>query len=292
MLRDKVNFGVLEGLLTVLLEEEIKIEQILESEANQDYSDDKFNKVDIKALNSKGEIIIVEIQLTRQLHYLERILYGVSKAITEHMSLGQKYDGVRKVYSISILYFDLGKGDDYLYHGKTTFIGVHTGDKLQVSSKEKDVIRIKAPEQVFPEYYLIRVNEFNKNATTPLEEWISYLKDGEIKEETQTPGLGEAREKLQYLKMSKVERLKYDKHLEDMMVQNDVLATNRMEGEMEGRRKGREEGRREGLQEGIEVGKFEEKLSIARNMKQAGMSDDMIIGLTGLSAEEIEQLNQ
>jgi predicted transposase/invertase (TIGR01784 family) len=292
MLRDKVNFGVLEGLLTVLLEEEIKIEQILESEANQDYSDDKFNKVDIKALNSKGEIIIVEIQLTRQLHYLERILYGVSKAITEHMSLGQKYDGVRKVYSISILYFDLGKGDDYLYHGKTTFIGVHTGDKLQVSSKEKDVIRIKAPEQVFPEYYLIRVNEFNKNATTPLEEWISYLKDGEIKEETQTPGLGEAREKLQYLKMSKAERLKYDKHLEDMMVQNDVLATNRMEGEMEGRRKGREEGRREGLQEGIEVGKFEEKLSIARNMKQAGMSDDMIIGLTGLSAEEIEQLNQ
>lgn len=149
MLRDKANFGVLEGLLTVLLEEEIKIEQILESEANQDYSDDKFNKVDIKALNSKGEIIIVEIQLTRQLHYLERILYGVSKAITEHMSLGQKYDGVRKVYSISILYFDLGKGDDYLYHGKTTFIGVHTGDKLQVSSKEKDVIRIKDPSKSF-----------------------------------------------------------------------------------------------------------------------------------------------
>lgn len=124
------------------------------------------------------------------------------------------------------------------------------------------------------------MNEFNKNATTPLEEWISYLKDGEIKDETQTPGLGEAREKLQYLKMSKAERLKYDKHLEDMMVQNDVLATNRMEGEMEGRRKGREEGR------------LEEKLSIARNMKQVGMSDDMIIGLSGLSVEEIEQLNQ
>lgn len=64
MLRDKANFGVLEGLLTVLLGEKITIEQILESEANQNTCDDKFNRVDIKALNSKGEIIIVEIQNT------------------------------------------------------------------------------------------------------------------------------------------------------------------------------------------------------------------------------------
>lgn len=62
MLRDKANFGVLEGLLTVLIGETIKIDQILESESNQDCRDDKFNRVDIKAINSKGEIIIVEIQ--------------------------------------------------------------------------------------------------------------------------------------------------------------------------------------------------------------------------------------
>ena len=73
MLRDKANFGVIEGLLTVLLGEKITIEQMLESESNQNNGDDKFNRVDIKALNSKGEIIIVEIQLTRQLYYLERI---------------------------------------------------------------------------------------------------------------------------------------------------------------------------------------------------------------------------
>ena len=64
MLRDKANFGVIEGLLTVLLGEKITIEQMLESEGNQNARDDKFNRVDIKALNSKGEIIIVEIQLT------------------------------------------------------------------------------------------------------------------------------------------------------------------------------------------------------------------------------------
>ena len=110
MLRDKANFAVLEGLLTVLLEEPIHILEILESEGNQQSEDDKFNRVDIKAKDSKDEIIIVEIQNTRELYYLERILYGVAKAITEHITLGQSYQAVKKIYSISILYFDIGKG--------------------------------------------------------------------------------------------------------------------------------------------------------------------------------------
>ena len=73
LLRQKANFDVLDGFLTVMLNEEIKIVEILESEGNQESADDKFNRVDIKALNSKGEIILVEIQNTRELHYLERI---------------------------------------------------------------------------------------------------------------------------------------------------------------------------------------------------------------------------
>ena len=103
--------------MTVLLGEDVKIIELLESESNQQTIDDKFNRVDIKARNSKDEIIIVEIQNTRELYYLERILYGVAKAITEHISLGERYYEVKKIYSISILYFDIGKGDDYLYHG-------------------------------------------------------------------------------------------------------------------------------------------------------------------------------
>lgn len=126
LLRQKANFGVLEGFLTVFLGEEVKIIEILESESNQQTADDKFNRVDIKAKNDKGEIIIIEIQNTRELYYLERILYGVAKAITEHISLGERYYEVKKIYSISILYFDIGKGDDYLYHGQNNFVGVHT----------------------------------------------------------------------------------------------------------------------------------------------------------------------
>lgn len=302
MLRDKANFAVLEGLITVLLNEEVHIVEILESEGNQENYYDKFNRVDIKAKNSLGEIIIVEIQLTRERFYLERILYGVSKAITEHISLGDKYDKVKKVYSISILYFDLGIGADYLYHGKTVFVGVHTGDTLKISDKEENVLKMKTPDKLFPEYFIIRVNEFNQVAKTPLEEWIEYLKSGKISDSTDAPGLKEAKQKLQYLKMTKEERTAYDKHIDDIMIQNDVLDTAKIEGlaegraiglaegRAEGRAIGLQEGRAEGLAEGRAEGNNEGKTEVAINLKRMGMSDDDISKVTGLPVELIATL--
>ena len=310
MLRDKANFAVLEGLVTVLLGEKITISEILESEGNQESETDKFNRVDIKARNSKGEIIIVEVQLTRQLYYLQRMLYGVSKAITEHIQIGEKYDNVKKVYSINILYFDLGKGNDYLYHGKTVFTGVHTGDRLVVNTREADEIKMNVPENIFPEYYIIRVNEFNEVAKTPLEEWLDYLKNNRISETTTTPGLREARERLLYMTMTDDERRAYDAHLDNIMVQNDVLDTAKLEGREEGLKEGRAEGRAEGIivgrekgraegleegrkagrTEGREEGKTEERLANARKMKQKGYPLEDIAEITGLSEEEIAEL--
>ena len=266
MLRDKANFAVLEGLITVLTGEVVKIEELLESEGNQESASDKFNRVDIKAKNVKGEIIIVEVQLTRQLYFLQRMLYGVSKAITEHIDIGQKYDEVKKVYSINSLYFDLGRGSDYLYHGKTVFTGVHTNDLLEVNIKEAEELRMRVPQDIFPEYYIIRVNEFNSVATTPIEEWLDYLKNNRIKDDTSTPGLREARQKLLYMTMSDKERRAYDEHMDDIMVQNDVLDTAKMEGRAEG------------------------IMLTAKNLKAMGLSVADIIKATGLSEDDIMKL--
>ena len=286
MLRDKANFGVLEGLITVLLNEPIHIVELLESEGNQDFADDKFNRVDIKAKNDKEEIFLVEVQLIREIYYLERILYGTAKAVKEHICLGNTYNEIKKVYSISIIYFDLGKGADYLYHGQNNFVGVHTHDTLKISTKENGVIRMRTPEEIFPEYYLIRVNEFNQTAKTPLEEWLDYLKNGHIKDDTTAPGLQEAREKLQYLMLNKKDRSAYDEHVNAIMIQNDVLGNARLESLAEGRA----EGIKEGIKEGREKGRAEEKYEIARKMKQEGMEAEVISKLTGLSFEEISAL--
>ena len=266
MLRDKANFSVLEGLITVLTGTKVKIVEILESEGNQETASDKFNRVDVKAKNEQDEIIIVEVQLTRQLYYLQRMLYGVSKAITEHIEIGNKYDKVKKVYSINILYFDLGKGSDYLYHGKTVFTGVHTNDRLEVNTKEADELRMRVPEDIFPEYYIIRVNEFNSVATTPIEEWLDYLKNNRIKDDTSTPGLKEARQKLLYLTMSDKERRAYDEHMDDIMVQNDVLDTAEEKGVIKG------------------------IMLTAKNLKSMGLSISDIMKATGLSEDDIMKL--
>ena len=291
LLRNKANFGVLEGFLTVLLGENIRILEILESESNQLSPEDKFNRVDIKARNSKDEIIIVEIQNTREIYYLERILYGVAKTITEHIELGRIYSDVKKVYSISILYFDIGQGNDYLYHGQNTFVGVHTGDFLQVTTKEKGVIVRKLPAEIFPEYFLIRVNEFNKSAVTPLEEWIEYLKTGIIRPDTKAPGLEEARRKLIYYNLEPAERQAYDRHIDAIMIQNDVLGTAREEGLQEGREEGLQEGREEGREEGLQEGREESKITIARNMKNVlNLPDETIAQISGLPIDEIKKL--
>ncbi len=289
LLRQKANFGVLEGFLTVFLGEQIHIVEILESEGNQQAEDDKFNRVDIKALNSKGEIILIEIQNTRELYYLERILYGVAKTITEHIHLGEAYYKVKKVYSISILYFDIGRGSDYLYHGQNRFMGVHTHDELRVNAKEHNAIVTRLPADIFPEYILIRVNEFNKVAVTPLEEWMCYLKDGIIRPDTTAPGLGEALEKLKYYSMSPAERHAYDEHLNAIMIQNAVLDSAKLEGWIEGRAEGKAEGRAEGIEEGIAKGKTEGLLETARRMLSDGLSVEMVSRYTGLSEEEINR---
>lgn len=271
LLRQKANFGVLEGFLTVFLGEKITIVELLESEGNQLSEDDKFNRVDIKALNDKGEIIIVEIQNTRELYYLERILYGVAKAITEHISLGESYYKVKKIYSISVLYFDIGRGEDFLYHGQNHFIGVHTKDQLVINTKERNAIVSRLPSEIFPEYILIRVNEFDKVAVTPLEEWMNYLKDGTIRPDTMAPGLGEAREKLKYYSMTPEDRHAYDEHLNAVMIQNDVLDSAKLEGRMEGH------------MEGLAEGKAEANLENAKKMKAMGIDLEMIRQITGIT---------
>ena len=302
MLRNKADFVVFEGLISVLLGEKITIVELLESEGNQDYEDDKFNRVDIKAKNSKDEIILVEIQQTRELYYLQRVLYGVAKAITEHISRGQSYRNVKKVYSINIIYFDLGQGADYLYHGQTKLTGVHTGDDLLIGQRDKDALRMQVPEEVFPEYYIIRVNEFNKLATTPLEEWLDYLKTGHIKEDTTTPGLQEARERLEYLKMDRRQRAEYDNHLDILMYQNDVLEGAKQEGLAEGRAEGRAEGlvkgraeglvkgRAEGLVKGRAEGEKTKAVEIAQQLKSMGLSVEDVAKATGLTADEVKKL--
>ena len=211
----KTNFVVLEGFLSVLLNETVKIKQILSSQSNQETEDDKYNDVDILVENAKGELIIIEVQNTKEYDYFHRILYGTSKAIAEYIKEGKAYAEVKKVISITIAYFDLGQGEDYVYHGTNTFRGIHKKDILTLSDKQKELYDKQHVYQIYPEYWIIKAGIFNEEEVhDELDEWIYFFKTGEVKDEFTAPGLAEAKEKLDKLKLTPEERREYEAFLE------------------------------------------------------------------------------
>ena len=218
MLRNKANFGVLEGLLTTLLEEKITIRHMLESESNQEEEYDKYNRVDMLAENSKGELILVEVQNNNEFAYFQRMLFGTSKLVTEYIKRGEDYQNVRKIYSVNIVYFSLGHGSDYAYHGTTGFRGMHDNDILQLSPFQAEKFKVDTVSKLFPEYYILKVNDFNRMAKTPLEEWIYYLNTGNIPEKSNAPGLDEARQRLLLDRMTKDELAAYYRHLDNIVI--------------------------------------------------------------------------
>ncbi len=290
ILRSKANFGILEGFLSELLKEDIKIKQLLESESNKDTSIAKFNRVDLLVENTKGELIIIEVQNQRQMDFMQRMLYSTSKLVVDHIIEGKPFDEIKKIISVNIVYFDLGQGDDYLYKGKTEFIGLNKNDSLKLSDKQKILFKKEELSSIFPEYYIIKVNNFDDVAKNSLDEWVFFLKNEEIKDNFSAKGLSEAKRKLDILKLSKEEREIYDAYQFELHYQASMFLSTYTLGNIEGNIKGRKEGREEGKVEGIELGELKKAREIAIKAKQSNLPIDTIITLTGLSKEDIQKL--
>jgi predicted transposase/invertase (TIGR01784 family) len=275
LLRNKANFEILEGFLSELLKQDVRIEKILESESNKESRDDKYNRVDLLTEIDSRELVLIELQVEGQFDYFHRMLYGSSKLITDNMDSGFTYEMVRKVISINIVYFDLGHGEDYIYKGVTDFKGIHNNDLLQLSVMQRGKFgKIASVSEIFPEYYILKVNEFDNFAKDRLDEWVYFLKNSEIRNEFDAKGLQKAAEELDILKLSKEDRAEYDSYIEDRRVAESSIKTSWIEGKTEGK------------MEGIIEGKIE----VARNLKSAGVAADLIIAATGLSKEEVEKI--
>lgn len=213
LLRNKANFEILEGFLSELLFEDVYIQEIIESSSNKDDAFDKSNVVDILVKNNKQQLMLIEVQNEKEHDYFHRMNYGQAKIITEHLSAGAKYEEVIKVYSINIVYFELGQGDDYIYKGETKFKGLHTHSDLELSKKQKELYKLSNPSDIFATYYLLRVNNFNDIAKDTLDEWIYFLKNSEIKDSFKAKGLAKAKEKMRIDSLSKDEKIAYNEYI-------------------------------------------------------------------------------
>ena len=279
ILRQKANFVILDGFLSVVLGEQVFIQEILEGESNKDEKSDKFNKVDLLVKNSKEELIIIEVQNNKEYDYFQRMLYGTSKVITQYLNEGQEYAQVKKVYSITIAYFDLGQGEDYVYHGKTEFRGIHQKDKLQLAAKQIALFNKSHVAQIYPEYWIIKADKFDDRVSDKLDEWIYFLKNSKILDSFTAPGLAEAKEKLSELLMNEEERASYrvfQKRLRDIASQRFTQKVDFADALKNEHKKG--------VEEGIE------KVAIA--LMKKNIPDDIIASTTGLSLEQLEHLKK
>jgi predicted transposase/invertase (TIGR01784 family) len=284
ILLDKANFDILEGFLAALLEDdEIQVLNILESESNQNSEIDKYNRVDLLILDKDKRKIYIEIQNTRETDYLQSLLYSTSKIIVDHQKLGDDFRNISKVISISIMYFNLGIGDDYIYHGTNEFVGLNTGTKLKVKKQQKlkDSIEPKykfEETNIFPEYYLITVERYPNIIKKKIDEWIYMFKNNEIAEGSSSKNIAQARQKLSEINMDEHERRIYEKYVINTVRDRDALNTARADGLKEGEIKGEIKGKIEG------------KIEVAINALKFGLPISMISELTGLTEVEIERL--
>jgi len=270
LLRNKANFGILEGFLSELLKEDIKIENIIESESNKLNKYQKFNKVDLLVKNTNGELIIIEVQNNREHDYLLRILFGTSILLVNNMDEGMNYSEVKKIISVNIVYFELGQGQDYIYHGTTNFTGINKKDTLKLSQDQQLLYKTENVSKVYPEYYVIRVNQFDDIAKNTIDEWIYFLKNEDIKKGFKAKGIQQANEKLNILKLSESDRKEYERFIEQIRYEESLIVSNYQVGEIKGEKKG--------------------KTEVAKNAIKAGIPIEIIVKITGLSIDEIENL--
>jgi len=282
LLRNKVDYVILEGFLTTLLGKKINIQSLVESESNKVSEGDKYNRTDVLAEEEDGTLIIIELQFRPEIDYFHRMLFGSSKAIVEHIGEGKDYSEVRKVYSVNVVYFDLGSGRDYIYCGTTTFKGLHYNDELELSSAQKAEFARLEVKDIFPEFYILKVDRFKDIVQNKIDEWVYFLKHSKVRSEFNAPGLDEAVKKLEYSRLSPEERRAYDKYVDIRRSNRSTIYTAKLEGKAEGKIEGKAEGEAIGEARGVK--------KTAKNMKDKGFDVAVISEVTGLSVEEIEKL--
>ena len=276
LLRNKANFGILEGFLSELLKTDVTITSLLESESNKNDLDDKTNRIDVFAELSGGEKVIIEVQCIRQWDFLSRMLYGVSKVVVEHLNQGAPYGKIPRIISISIIYFDLGKGDDYIYRGRTEFKGIHRKDLLLLGEKEKQMYpeSIQSVSDIYPDYYLLKVNQFKERVKDKLDEWMYLFQHSAIQHDFKAKGISEAGKILDILRLNEAERRRYERYIDNLRDERSLIETHY------------ESGHKKGIEKGIEKG----KQLIAAAMKAKGLPLRDIADITGLPITDIEAL--
>ena len=246
----------------------IKSVQIKNTDIEKEHIEDKYSRLDIKAVTNNGEHINIEIQVKNEYNMIKRSLYYWSKMYEGQLTKGQDYDTLSRTICINILDFKYLKNDNF-----------HNCYRLKEKNTNEELTDVM--ELHFIEIPKLRKLENSEDISDMLEAWITFIESptSELidKLEMSSDEIKEAKEELLRLSGNDKERERYEKRFESLLEQNSLLAN----------------AERKGLQKGIEKGKKEgakqEKILIAKNLLDV-LDDETISNKTGLSLKEIKEL--
>ena len=250
----------------------IKSVQIKNTDIEKEHIEDKYSRLDIKAITNNGEHINIEIQVKNEYNMIKRSLYYWSKMYEGQLTKGQDYDTLSRTICINILDFKYLKNDNF-----------HNCYRLKEKTTNEELTDVM--ELHFIEIPKLRKLENSEDISDMLEAWITFIESptSELidKLEMSSDEIKEAKEELLRLSGNDKERERYEKRFESLLEQNSLLAN----AERKGLQKGLEKGKKEGLKEGAK----KEKILIAKNLLDV-LDDETISNKTGLSLKEIKEL--
>ena len=265
----------------------IKSVQIKNTDIEKEHIEDKYSRLDIKAVTNNGEHINIEIQVKNSLrsfrqryilatatdtsvaqnkyNMIKRSLYYWSKMYEGQLTKGQDYDTLSRTICINILDFKYLKNDNF-----------HNCYRLKEKNTNEELTDVM--ELHFIEIPKLRKLENSEDISDMLEAWITFIESptSELidKLEMSSDEIKEAKEELVRLSGNDKERERYEKRFESLLEQNSLLAN----------------AERKGLQKGIQKGRKEGIIEIAKNAIDNNLDDSTIQIITGLSLEEIKEL--
>ena len=243
----------------------IKSVQIKNTDIEKEHIEDKYSRLDIKAITNNGEHINIEIQVKNEYNMIKRSLYYWSKMYEGQLTKGQDYDTLSRTICINILDFKYLKNDNF-----------HNCYRLKEKNTNEELTDVM--ELHFIEIPKLRKLENSEDISDMLEAWITFIESptSELidKLEMSSDEIKEAKEELLRLSGNDKERERYEKRFESLLEQNSLLAN----------------AERKGLEKGKKEGENRKAIEIAINLIKNGLDNELIRNTTGLSLEVIKEL--
>lgn len=275
LLRDKGDFEIVEGFISAVLNTKgygnVKIVSLLESESNREDSKSKRSIADVVVEDEFKRKFIIEIERNEKYSYPHKACFNTSRLIVDHLSHEVDYTQIVKVFHISLLYFpihDNAKGA--VYHGKTLFHEVASGEPLHVYLKDSTTQQSYETTDIFPEYFFISVPQFDDMIQNEIDEWLYVLKHDEIPYDFHSPYMKKVEDRLEILKMTAAERNAYSAYMKKICDDREELTT--------------------ALEKGRAEGELNKLLSLLQKKLDRHQTDEQIMDAMEISDEELHHL--